>query len=40
MNVILGSGDFEHGSGEHMLENDEDKDDEIEAGSEIFGKYK
>ena len=37
---FAGSGDFESESGEHMLENDADKEDEIEAGSGRFGIYK
>ena len=35
-----GSGDFENGSGEQILENDIDKEDDIEAGSGSFGKFK
>ena len=37
---FTGSGDFESGSGERMLENDADKEDEFEAGSESFGQFK
>ena len=37
---FAGSGDFENGSGEHILENDADKEDEIETGSGSFGKFK
>ena len=37
---FAGSGDFENGSGEPMLENDADKEDEVEAGSGSFGKIK
>ena len=29
---FAGSGDFSSGSGEHMLENDADKEDDVEAG--------
>ena len=37
---FAGIGDFENGSGEHMLENDTVKEDEIEAVSGSFGKFK
>ena len=37
---FAGSGDFENGSGERMLKNDADKEDEIAVGSGSFGKFK